>query len=91
MVNFDYNVAIAVVEEELRSLMQGKWKRLWALSMPLMVKNFLWLACRDILPTKQRLITKQVDIDPSRTVCGQNEDIVHMLLNEWNTVIEGDR
>uniref|UniRef100_A0A7N2KKA3 Reverse transcriptase zinc-binding domain-containing protein n=1 Tax=Quercus lobata TaxID=97700 RepID=A0A7N2KKA3_QUELO len=32
------------------------WKKLWMLEVPNMVKNHVWRACRDSLPTKQNLM-----------------------------------
>ena len=40
------------------------WKKIWQLQLPPKVKNFLWRACRNVLPTKQPLLKRKVTADP---------------------------
>lgn len=48
--------------------------------MPNGEKNFLWRACREILPTKANLCKRKVITDPSCPICGLAEDTsIHIL------------
>jgi hypothetical protein len=46
------------------------WKKIWKLNVPRVVLLFLWRACNDILPTKEKLMRKIVT-DPSCPLCGR--------------------
>ncbi|XP_057792604.1 uncharacterized protein LOC131009319 [Salvia miltiorrhiza] len=39
---------------------EGQWECLWKVDVPPKVKNFLWRAARDNLPSKQRLLSRGV-------------------------------
>lgn len=36
------------------------WKEIWQLKVPPKIKNFLWRACRNALPTKQALMKRKI-------------------------------
>ena len=40
------------------------WKEIWQLKVPPKIKNFLWRACRNTLPTKQALMKRKIVADP---------------------------
>jgi hypothetical protein len=44
---------------------------IWKLHVPRVVHLFLWKACNDILPTKERLMKRKIVSDPNCTLCGQ--------------------
>ncbi|KAJ9180922.1 hypothetical protein P3X46_009107 [Hevea brasiliensis] len=75
-----YHMAMRLGEENANVLVLGDWNKLWRLHVPLKVKNFLWRVCRNILPTKQCLLSKGVVLDPHYDVCGQVDDIFHVLV-----------
>ncbi|GKU89382.1 hypothetical protein SLEP1_g3524 [Rubroshorea leprosula] len=53
---------------------------LWRLELPERIKVFLWSAYRDILPTKENLRKRRVDIDNYCPVCGEMAETgVHVL------------
>ena len=39
------------------------WKGIWQLQVPPKIKNFLWRACRNALPTKQALMKRKITAD----------------------------
>ena len=43
-------------EHSLASMDRKMWKRLWSLNIPPKVRNFMWRACSNILPTKANLV-----------------------------------
>ena len=51
------------------------WRNIWALSIPNVEKNFLWRACRDLLPTRANLFRRRVITDPSCIFCGAKAEI----------------
>ncbi|KAM7273947.1 hypothetical protein ACFE04_028611 [Oxalis oulophora] len=56
------------------------WQKLWGLSIPPKIKNFLWCVIHDVFPSKCRLAQKGVSLDPMCTFCPEPEDTVHVLL-----------
>ena len=40
------------------------WKAIWRMQVPLKIRNFIWQACRNVLPTKQALIRRKIVVDP---------------------------
>ena len=56
------------------------WNRLWKLSIPPKVRNFVWRASLDILPTRANLACRRVPIDPKCVVCGSSDKtVLHIL------------
>ncbi|XP_062075810.1 uncharacterized protein LOC133779929 [Humulus lupulus] len=59
----------------------GFWRLLWQLKVPPKVKNFLWLASRDCLPTRVLLRTKGVSVDPRCPFCNMaSESATHLFV-----------
>ena len=56
------------------------WKSLWQLRMPNKIKNFVWRACNEVLPTKMNLHHRHVtDLDIC-DLCGEfPEDTIHAI------------
>ncbi|XP_021621434.1 uncharacterized protein LOC110621459 [Manihot esculenta] len=57
------------------------WTSLWNVSIPPKVKDFCWRACRNILPTKDNLRQKSVDMDARCPWCHKDESVNHILLH----------
>ena len=60
----------------------GVWRKLWNLSVPNKVKNFLWRATMNVLPTCDNLIRRRVEVMPICSFCNhQNETVLHALVD----------
>ncbi|KAH9722180.1 reverse transcriptase domain-containing protein [Citrus sinensis] len=58
------------------------WRRLWKLEVPSKVKNFLWRAATNVLPTYDNLLRRRVQVLPLCVVCNTcNESIIHILVD----------
>ena len=56
------------------------WRRLWTLRVPNKVKNLLWWACRNAMPTKANLVRKTIINDPLCERCrAAHETPLHAL------------
>ena len=56
------------------------WKEIRQMQVPLKIKNFLWRACRNALPTKQALMRRKIVEDPMCERCKQAvEESIHAL------------
>ncbi|KAK9989376.1 hypothetical protein SO802_029615 [Lithocarpus litseifolius] len=71
------------------------WNRLWRLSIPPKVRNFIWRASSDILPTRANLARRKIPIDPKCVICGSSDEtVLHILWqcplaqNVW-TLVKG--
>ena len=60
--------------------MKPLWKRIWSLSVASKIRNFLWRACKDAIPTLKNLKRRCVVEDSSCSLCAQHyEDALHAL------------
>ena len=65
----------------------GCWNSIWNLKLPPKVKNFMWRACRNCLPTSVKLHSRGVQCPTNCAVCaGPNEDISYLFF-EFGTSI----
>jgi hypothetical protein len=56
------------------------WRDIWNIRVPNATKIFLWKACADILPTKQKLFHTNVTNDPLCPICQlETETVGHIL------------
>lgn len=56
------------------------WKQKWKLAVPSEIKNFLWRACRNALPTNANLVQRYVMTDSRCCVCNSHdENVLHCL------------
>ena len=56
------------------------WNRIWKMNVPPKVRNFVWMACNDILPTRTNLYRKKVYTDPLCAICEQTDETVGHVL-----------
>lgn len=73
-------------EAEVRPLADSKsqekdlWKKIWALKVPNKVKNHMWRACRNSLPTKTNFVRKTIIANDTCDRChGAVEAVIHVL------------
>jgi hypothetical protein len=66
------------------------WNRIWGRKVPNSLKNFLWRACHDTLPTRDNLKCRGIDLVHSCIFCSSEwETVMHILwscpsaLNVW--------
>jgi ribonuclease HI len=56
------------------------WKGVWRIKCARAVKMFLWQACNNILPTKEKLFKRHIIDDPLCPICGlATETLAHIL------------
>uniref|UniRef100_A0A7N2LT45 Reverse transcriptase zinc-binding domain-containing protein n=1 Tax=Quercus lobata TaxID=97700 RepID=A0A7N2LT45_QUELO len=56
------------------------WRKIWRLNVPPKVRTLLWRACSNILPTRENLQRRKVQIDPKCEICLQHpETTCHVL------------
>lgn len=56
------------------------WKTIWKLQVPRAVQLFLWRACNEIPPTKEKLYGRKIVSDPICHMCGlEAETSGHLL------------
>ena len=52
---------------------------IWKLNFPNKIKHFMWRACKNILPTKNRLKVRGMGLEDCCAVCGLSETSGHTL------------
>lgn len=56
------------------------WKNLWRMEVPSKVKNFVWRACKEALPTKKNLLRRRVTTSALCENCNEiEEDCAHAI------------
>lgn len=84
MGTYSVKSAYAVLQNAKRGIQEdnsGFWRKLWNLKIPPKVKNFLWRAVNNCLPTKDMLRAKQVRVNNVCPVCNSAaESILHTLV-----------
>ena len=61
-------------------LLAGIWKGVWRVPCARVIKMFLWQACNNILPTKERLFKRHISEDPLCPICGLVTETVAYIL-----------
>lgn len=61
------------------SKMRPIWKLIWQLSYQNKIKHFMWRACKNILPTKNRIMTRGMGREDCCALCGHSETSGHIL------------
>ena len=59
---------------------KGIWKKIWALECPNKIRNLIWRACRNSLPSKCNLLRRTIVSEQSCDRCKtENENILHAV------------
>ena len=78
-------MAAAGIEQEGTSGVSGQkqlWKTIWSAEVPNKIRNFVWRACQNIIPTKSNLCRRQVLSSDTCEQCGKcSETTSHILLH----------
>ena len=59
----------------------GQWEMIWSAKAPSKIKFCLWKACRDVLPMRSRLQTKQVVVPLTCVLCERHVE------NYWHVFV----
>uniref|UniRef100_A0A803NFH1 Reverse transcriptase domain-containing protein n=1 Tax=Cannabis sativa TaxID=3483 RepID=A0A803NFH1_CANSA len=73
---------VAEIEETVVSKF---WKLFWCLKVPPKMKNLVWRACMDCLPTTVQLRSKHVEVSTLCPVCSSAEETIFHALVECPT------
>ncbi|KAH9748984.1 putative reverse transcriptase/RNA-dependent DNA polymerase [Citrus sinensis] len=58
------------------------WRKLWQLPVPAKVKNFLWRAMANVIPTSDNLLQRRVEVQTLCPLChSSSESIFHILIS----------
>ena len=62
------------------AVLKSLWKKIWGLKVPEKVRNLVWRACKNALPTKMNLLHRKVVTSAVCELCNlQTEDPAHAL------------
>ncbi|KAH9666707.1 reverse transcriptase domain-containing protein [Citrus sinensis] len=60
----------------------GVWNKIWKLAVPAKIKNFLWRAVANVVPTADNLLSRRVEVHPYCSICNASlETIYHVLVD----------
>lgn len=87
LVKFAYQVVIRLkeqtwIEHSTASRDQTNLRQIWKLNVPPKVRNLVWRACSNILPTRESLQRRRVKVDAHCELCFQQLEFVGHLLWE---------
>ena len=74
--------APTLIEHSTAATEKPLWRKLWKLNVPPKVRMFIWRACSNILPTRDNLHRRRVQVDPRCEICCQQPETVGHLLWE---------
>ena len=81
------------VEEEQREQERQLWRTIWSVQVPNKIKNLMWRARRNSLPTKENLVRRTIIDNPTYDRCKQaSESAPHAMWScrELDVVWEDD-
>nr|GLL38063.1 receptor like protein 30-like [Ipomoea trifida] len=59
---------------QFQCLTRRSWNILWNLDLPPRLKNFMWQAAKGILPSRVKLRSRGVEMNPLCLICGEEEE-----------------
>ncbi|OMO91045.1 Endonuclease/exonuclease/phosphatase [Corchorus capsularis] len=58
----------------------GYWRKIWNLNVAPKIQNFIWRACKNVIPTKENLFKRRCGLNPDCNRCGEEvESLEHIL------------
>ncbi|KAJ9554109.1 hypothetical protein OSB04_018154 [Centaurea solstitialis] len=60
----------------------GDWKRIWKANIPNKVKFFIWRAIREVIPTRNALQSRGIQVPPLCPLCNRNVE------NNWHALVD---
>ncbi|KAL9450649.1 hypothetical protein AB3S75_012387 [Citrus x aurantiifolia] len=73
-----YRLLLGEVTDDARNM----WKQIWKLEVPTKVRNFVWRAANNVLPTVVNLRSKHVILNDLCMVCNSDkETVLHLLVD----------
>ena len=86
-----YQVALRIrqqqrVEHSGMMVDRGIWRKLWRLNVPPKMRMFVWRACLNILPTRDNLHRRKININPRCEICYKHLEFTAHLL--WECPLE---
>ncbi|XP_043812756.1 uncharacterized protein LOC110619075 [Manihot esculenta] len=79
MVKTAYYCVLSMLGRHLRVGTSDLWKKVWALDVPPKVRDFIWRLFRGVLPTRDNLARRGVDVPLGCLFCDANESIDHLF------------
>jgi hypothetical protein len=64
-----HHAAIDINMPDLGDHIDGDWRKLWNLKIPIRIKRFFWQVCQHCIPTSIRLIEKGMEVLNICVVC----------------------
>ncbi|KAJ8775358.1 hypothetical protein K2173_023123 [Erythroxylum novogranatense] len=81
LVKTAYYEALADLGESRQRVHGFVWQRIWSLDVPPKVRDFLWRCCRGVLPTKDNLQLRGVNVNLHCLFCHEHESMQHVFLD----------
>ncbi|XP_043814106.1 uncharacterized protein LOC122724009 [Manihot esculenta] len=76
-----YYCVLSMLGRHLRVGTSDLWKKVWALDVPPKVRDFIWRLFRGVLPTRDNLARRGVDVPLGCLFCDANESIDHLFFS----------
>lgn len=72
-----YKSVIGLINSSATSQVEFNWQKLWNLLIPPKVKNFIWRAYYNCLPTLDNFQRRQVDVNYQCSVCQAGDETLN--------------
>ncbi|XP_037497568.1 uncharacterized protein LOC119371465 [Jatropha curcas] len=79
-VKLGYHVCERILGRGFTHSQHGGWSRIWRLDIPPKVRDVMWKAMRGVLPTKEALSRRGVELNRGCLFCDSVEEIDHVLI-----------
>ncbi|CAN1216845.1 Putative ribonuclease H protein At1g65750 [Linum perenne] len=77
-----YRQLMAMNEAVTKLQVEGEWSKLWKIDVPPKMRHFLWRSVRDVLPTRNKLWRRRIEVHDSCGMCSrESESLEHLFLD----------